>query len=344
MHANLGTPLAILSSGIVSSVGANTAATCAALRANIANPSESCFIGADGELLACHAAPLSHAWRGLPRLAAMAAMAVEECLSAVSPAEWSQIPLLLCAAEPTRPGRIEGIDDALIPSVCDIVQARFAAQSLVISRGRVGVGVALLHARKLLSETNAPGVLIVGADSFVRWPTLGPLQEQDRLLNDYNSNGFLPGEAAAGIYVGRVTDHVHARICGLGFGTELAGLETGEPLRGEGLTKAIRAALDEAGCELHEVDFRISDVSGEQYYFKEATLAVSRLLRRRKEVFDLWHPAECVGETGSAIGPLMFAVAITALIKGYAPGPAVLVHASNDAGQRMAAVVRYGSN
>jgi len=68
---------------------------------------------------------------------------------------------------------------------------------------------------------------------------------------------------------------------------------------------------------------------------------LSRTLRRRKEEFDLWHPAECIGEVGSAIGPAMIAVAEAATRKAYAPGPTVLLHAANDAGQRAAIIMRF---
>lgn len=335
-------PIAILSTGIVSSVGMSTAMTCAALRANVANPSESPFVGVDGEWLMNHCVPLDQPWSGLARLANMAALVIEECLMEVARTEWRRIPLLLCIAESTRPGRIEAIEETLKPATCELLGEHFSAQSLVIPHGRVGVGVALLHARKLLADTDVPGVLIVGSDSLIRWPTLKVLEKQNRLLNGTNSNGFLPGEAAAALYVGRSSGQSGAQIRGLGFSMEAANIESEEPLRAAGLTHAVRIALDDAGCELHDMDLRITDISGEQYYFKEAALVLSRLLRKRKTEFDLWHPAECIGETGSAIGPLMLAVAAVAFDKGYAAGPGILVHGSNDAGQRMAIVLRKG--
>ena len=81
------------------------------------------------------------------------------------------------------------------------------------------------------------------------------------------------------------------------------------------MVQAFRAALEDAGCTLGDLDFRITDVSGEQYMFKEAALAMTRLLRKRKEEFDIWHPADCIGETGAAIGPVIFNVVMTATQK-----------------------------
>jgi 3-oxoacyl-[acyl-carrier-protein] synthase-1 len=205
----------------------------------------------------------------------------------------------------------------------------------------VSATVALLQARKFLYESDATAVLIVAADSLLTWPTLKVFEQRERLLTNRNSNGFVPGEAASAAVISRSATGTHLSIAGLGFGTEPAGIETEEPLRADGLSRAIAQALQDAGCEMHDMDFRITDISGEQYYFKEAALALSRTLRRRKEQFDIWHPAECIGEVGCAIGPALLAVAEASSRKAYAPGPAILVHASNDGGQRSAIVARY---
>ena len=113
------------------------------------------------------------------------------------------------------------------------------------------------------------------------------------------------------------------------------------PLRAEGLVQAIQAALAEAKLDMGDMDFRITDLSGEQYGFKEAALALTRILRVRKEAFDIWHPADCIGEVGAAIGPLMLTVAFTAARKNYLLGNRVLCHLGNDAGKRAALVLSY---
>jgi 3-oxoacyl-[acyl-carrier-protein] synthase-1 len=130
---------------------------------------------------------------------------------------------------------------------------------------------------------------------------------------------------------------------GIGFGMETAHIDSGEPLRAEGLTAAIKGALTDAGCWMHDLDYRITDLSGEQYYFKEAALARSRILRQRKEEFDIWHPAESIGESGAVAGVASLAVADTACRKAYTAGPNILSHMANDAGQRAAAVLHFRS-
>ena len=51
-----------------------------------------------------------------------------------------------------------------------------------------------------------------------------------------------------------------------------ATLESEKPLRADGLVQAFRAAFAEAGQTIADVDYRITDANGEQYWFKEAAL------------------------------------------------------------------------
>ena len=112
-------------------------------------------------------------------------------------------------------------------------------------------------------------------------------------------------------------------------------------MRADGLTNAIKVALDEAQCGLGDMDFRITDITGEQYYFKEAELALNRLLRRHKEHFYLWHPTDCIGEVGSAIGIALLTVALASGRKSYAYGDNIICQQGNDPGQRAVAVLNY---
>lgn len=61
----------------------------------------------------------------------------------------------------------------------------------------------------------------------------------------------------------------------------------------------------------------------------------------RKEFFHIWHPADCIGEVGAAIGPAMLVVTLAASRKAYGDGPNILCHLGNDAGQRAAALLSY---
>ena len=336
-------PIAILKTGLVTSVGLTAPSSCAAIRGKVSNPSETRFIDSGGEWIMAHQVTLDQPWRGLSKLTKMAAMVIEEAMADVPRNERAQIPLLLCVAEPDRPGRLDGLDDRLFADIQVELGAKFAPQSAIVAHGRVGVAVALAQARALL-VSGCARVLVAAADSLLTWPTLSHYERQDRLLTARNSNGFMPGEGAGALLVGAGEGWAGELVCtGIGFGREAAHLDSGEPLRAEGLSLAIKAALADAGCAMHDVDFRITDLSGEQYYFKEAALALSRTLRQRKEEFDLWHPAECTGEQGAAAGLAVVALADTACRKGFTKGPNILAHMANDAGQRAALSLRFRS-
>jgi len=206
------------------------------------------------------------------------------------------------------------------------------------------LGIALQQARKLIYEESIPRVIIAGVDSLLVGPTLKAYEEQEHLLTSRNSNGFIPGEAAA-VMVGPVPaiDEPQLLCLGVGFGVEKATEESELPLRADGLVQAIKAALTEADCSLGAMDFRITDSSGRQYSFKEANLALTRILRERKEEFDIWHPADCIGEVGAAIGIAIFTVCLAATLKGYAPGNNILCHLANDDGRRVAMILTYKS-
>lgn len=334
-------PLEVLNPGMVSSVGLTAMASCAAIRAGLTNPTSTRFIGRDGNYIMGHAVPLEQEWRGMERLAHMAAMAMEEALGGLHHDDCERIPVVLCVAERARPGRAEGLENELLARIQELLGVKFARESVVVPHGRVSAAVALLQARKFLYERNAEFVLLAGVDSLLTWPTLQPLLQQDRLLTPTNSNGIMPGEGAAAVLLRKPTDKAQFVCTGLGFATERAHIDSGEPLRADGLTQAMKNGLADAGCQLHELDLRIADLGGEQYYFKEAALALGRVLRERKEEFDLWHPAECIGETGAAAGAACLVVASMASRLKYAPGRGMLLHASADSGER-AVIVAFG--
>jgi 3-oxoacyl-[acyl-carrier-protein] synthase-1 len=271
----------------------------------------------------------------------MAALAISECLRDVPDEDWPGIPLLLCVAEEDRLGRIDGLDDELLAEIQQDLGVEFKSGSTVIAHGRTSIGVALRRARELLATTPVSRVLIAATDTLVTWATISAYERNERLLTSRNSNGFMPGEGAGALLVGHPTGQPQLTCTGIGLATEPNHIGVEEPLRANGLTEAIKSALADAACAMHDLDFRVVDISGEQYYFKEAALAVSRLLRQPKAEFDIWHPAECIGESGATVGVAALVVMDAACRKNYACGHNILFHASNDGGQRTATVMQF---
>jgi 3-oxoacyl-[acyl-carrier-protein] synthase-1 len=341
----MGFPLAITGVGMVTGVGLNAPATCAAIRCAIDNFQETRFMDKGGEWIMGCEVPLEQPWRGKTKLIKMAAFAINECLINNKLIVPKETPLLLCLSEHERKGRVIDDDNQFFLDLQEELGLEFHEKSRVIARGHVAVGVALRHARQLLQEANIKHVLIAATDSLLVAPTLAHYEAHERLLTSQNSNGFIPGEAGAAIVVEPANMRQESLlIChGLGFGVEKATIYSEEPLRAQGLTDAIKESLKEAGWEMAGLDFRITDISGEQYSFKEAGLVLLRLLKKRKEEFDIWHPSDCIGEIGAAIGLIMISVLKIACEKGYSKGNHVLGHLGNDDGKRSSMIFAWRS-
>jgi len=337
-------PLAITSIGLVTGVGLNAESSCAAIRCAIDNFQETRFIDSGGEWILGSEVLLEQPWRGKAKLLKMLSMAVSECLEKEEKIKTDETPLLLCLAESDRPGRVIDDDNQLFLDLSKEVDCEFHSQSRVISQGHVSIGTALLRARKLIQEQQIRQVIIAGADGFLVGPTLAHYENNERLLTSNNSNGFIPGDAAAALLVmseSAANNKPHLVCKGLGFGIEDSTIDSDEPLRADGLAKAFKEAVKDAGCEMGDLDFRITDLSGEQYHFKEASLALSRTLRKLKEEFDIWHPADCVGEIGAVMGMVMTGVIDSACRKDYTKGENILFHLGNDDGKRVAMVFTW---
>ncbi|HLD68817.1 MAG TPA: beta-ketoacyl synthase N-terminal-like domain-containing protein [Pseudomonas sp.] len=338
------TGVCIIGSGLVSAVGLDAPSTCAAIRCALDNFQESRFLDRGGEWQIAASVRLEQSWSGRLKLIKMASRAIAEALQSLPAAEPGQIPLLLGVAEHERPGRLPGLDLSLIPAIETELGVRFHSSSSVIARGRVSGAVGMLNASKMFKQGEHRHVLVAGVDSFLNATTLCTFEDRHRLLTSRNSNGFIPGEGAAVVLLEASNPKNEAQLSciGLGFGMEKATIENADlPLRADGLTQALRAALSEASCGLEHMDYRLTDLSGEQYYFKEASLALSRTMRVRKEKLDLLHPADCIGECGASIGPTLLAVALAASRKGYGEGPNILCHLGNDAGERAVVLLSY---
>lgn len=328
--------LAIVGSGLVTGVGLKAPASCAAIRCGIDNFQETRFMDSGGEwLLGCEV-PLEKPWRGKAKLLKMAAFAIKECLEGNKQVHPELTPLILCLSEHERKGRVIDDDTQFFLDLQNELGVKFHEKSCVVAKGHIAVAVALKQARVLFQELNINHVLIAATDSLLVGPTLNHYEKHERLLSSDNSNGFIPGEAGAALVIEpAIAKQGNQLVChGLGFGLEKAHVYSEEPLRADGLVTAIKASLDDAGCGESVLDFKITDISGEQYYFKEASLAFSRIDRTKREEFDIWHPADCVGDVGAVSGAVMVAVLKAACEKAYTKGNHMLAHLSNDDDKR----------
>lgn len=341
-------PLAITATGMVTAVGFNAPASCAAMRAGISGVKQANLWDAEsGEYLTAAKVPLPQWWEGYGKHAELVAPAIHECLAAAAPRRLDEIPLLLVVAPSSRHCRIPELDTELLGDIAYKLEARLHPDSRIIPQGPVGGVVALQEASRLLSTRRARCCIIAGVDSFLQQKVIEAYLEKRRVLTPLNSNGFIPGEAGTAILVvpAGSSPNDELQILGASITKEHATITAEEPLRAEGLTQAIGEAMEAAQVTLRDVAYRITDLNGEHYKFKEATVASMRFERKtekpRERLFDIWHPIEYIGEIGAAITPCLISIALSASQKGYALGDTALLHVGNDDGERAALVTRF---
>lgn len=335
--------LNILSSGMVTAVGLDRASTCAAMRGSIDGFQETDFLCGADEFLIGAPVTLPRRWIGERRLAHLAAGAIVDALDG----HWhalGRLLLILCLPETDRPGRPVTNPDALAAQIRDYSGLSENTKTYIAEHGRPAGFVALDRARAAFAEDKFDHVLIVGVDSLLTSGSVTHYKSQKRLLTPDNPNGFISGEAAAAVLCAPGAP-THFALSGLGLTSEKAFIynQQGEdgmdlPLRGDGMTAAYKRALDGAHVPLGKVIYRMSDLIGEAYFFKQTALARLRLTRDSKGFQDLWSPTETLGNIGAAVVPLMIGWALEAFEKGYAPGSPLLIEASGDNGACGAAV------
>jgi 3-oxoacyl-[acyl-carrier-protein] synthase-1 len=340
--------VSVIASGLVTSVGFNGQASCAAMRARIRQVGVTNLWDAQsGDYLAAGRVQLPHWWVGVGKLAELVAPAIEECVRAADPVPPTEIPILLCVPAAQRPCALPGLEQQIWAELQHKLSFEICPESRLISRDRVSVVPGLREADRLLAQSGFRCCVVAGVDSLLQQDLVEHYLRQRRLLPTKNSNGFSPGEAGRAVLVAPAGARPPAgtsvvlEILGTGAGQESATIESDDPLRGDGLAQAISSAMRQAGVTIHDLHYRISDLNGEHYRFKEMVFAMMRFERKPKpKLFDLWHPIEYIGDVGAAIGPTVLAVALHAAQKGYGVGPNVLCTFGSDDGARAAIVAR----
>lgn len=352
-------PLALLRTGAVTCVGLNAPSTFAALRTRLNDFHDLPFTDPRGEPLTVGVVTLGREADRAPAIdkhAAMLARAISECLDGLTLPDTHDIPLLLCVAEVTRPGRISALDAGLRPALERALERRFSPQSQVYAYGQAGAAIALNDAFALAGSH--PFVLIAAVDSYIHAGTLLAMHGAGRVLSSVNTHGFIPGEAACALLVARPeqasrlaprwSDRQRAfsaasgatLFCtGLGIARELAVIGSAAPNRAIALSDAIRQALGGLPPDSGAVGLRISGQSSEDFYAKEFALAAART---NLSATPLWMLADSLGETGAAAGLLALAWAYAAAHKGYAPSFNMLCLMAGDEGERSAALLSFG--
>jgi 3-oxoacyl-[acyl-carrier-protein] synthase-1 len=294
-------------------------------------------------LIACPIEGLTDGYVALGRWTRLASAALSDLLdnSSLSRDDLAAVRLYLGLPQPTERHLGLEIGENLgkrIGEWLDVPQ--LVANARTYPEGNAAAILALTDAIMDLQAGAVRFAVVGGVDSLIELESLDVFLEARRLKTGDNVDGFIPGEAAAFILLETV-GHAAERSA-----TFLATLEApatarevntiwgDEPVDGTGLSAAIRAtlsALDDGGSRTGLI---VCDLNGETYRAKEYATACPRVLSSVQTPWELWHPADSIGETGAA-SPLVGACLVAqALAQEYAPSENALVWASSDNGLR----------
>ena len=340
----------ITSTGMICPTGLEAASACAAMRAGIAAFEELPYLDNQGKpIIGSHVTILDGRLKREERLIELLSLAITDCLeNAKYDLPIEDVPLLVGMAEPDRENGGAKLPARIIGEMEQKLNVRFhSTYSRAFNQGHVSGFLGLRIARDLMKERKVPACIVCGVDSYIDAGSLAWLDKLFRLKTDENSDGMIPGEGAASVLLQPQPlsgIEYPVKIAGLGFGYEKASVSSEDPLLGIGLSDAARSALGEAGLQMHEIHFRLSDVTGESYGFKEQSIVIGRLIRvHREEGFPLLHCAEYIGNTGAAAGIIELIVSFHAYQKRYNPGDIAICFTSADSGKRAVSILRSGT-
>jgi len=327
----MGTQLVITGVGMATPVGLTTPASVAALRAGIAAFEEvEGILGSRGEPLIGAALPDGGGGEWTQdRLRPLAVAVCREALAAIPRGRRQRLTLRALVPESQRPGAAFR-DPAFWRSVAAEANPDGSAAAMVIEGGNAAGAAALAALRGKLDGT----ALLVGFDTLLSLPALAYVERGFRLKGPDQPRGLIPGEACIAIVVEPAAsvppDAVFCRVDGVATADEPVPLASDDPCLGTGLTTAIRGAMQDAGWSSEQVTKVYCDLNGEVYRAHEWMLALCRTLGSPEVV----HPADCVGDVGSASVPLLIGMIAVAWRRGFASWDRVLVFASSDFGLR----------
>lgn len=203
--------------------------------------------------------------------------------------------------------------------------------SVLNKQGRAGGFFALAAAIEHLNKGKDRTVIVGGVDTYLDPLRLAALDMQERLLVEGRMNGFIPGEGAAFVVLTNApaaAGEAAVIVSGVGTALDKGHRYSADPDLGVGLADAIEALRWGAAISTPaEVIF--AGFNGEAEQAKEWGVAQVRHRDILSPDAMLEHPADGCGDLGAATGPVLIAMANTALSQGHREGPA-LVWASSD--------------
>jgi|GEM_PF-2620427 len=189
-------------------------------------------------------------------------------------------------------------------------------------------------------------VLEGSVDSLIEEDLLNQLAEDGRLIDGANPEGIVAGEASGALLL-ETEAHARARGAKVYAGIRSWGkAQEPHPWTGptasaaSGITDAFLEALEKAD-ESDGIEMIINDLNGEHARSLEWSLAQVRLFPNGPTIM---HPADCLGDCGTAMGIAMAVLALNIMLMKREPPQCIALSVSDDAGARRVLVLERGDN
>jgi len=251
-------------------------------------------------------------------------------------------PALFLGLPEARPGqRVPAT--GLVGHLCTQAEVALDVQnSQVFPKGRAGALLALEAALAYLAKGRAEWALVGGVDTYLDLGLLAELDQEQRILGPRVADGFVPGEGAAFLVLTSSRKAVRAggkvQILGAASAVDPGHRYSDKPARGEGLASALEKLAKALPRPPGPITTIYAGFNGESFGAKEWGVARLRHSDSFAQVARMEHPADCFGDTGSATGALLLALAQAGLSRRAMSGPA-LIFASSDREDRACALL-----
>jgi len=330
--------------GAATAVGTSAKESALCFRASVNALGESAIPNQDGEAITMGLLPVLPPWlEGVPRLAALADLALVDLLRAAQPLLAGRDLHLSLVLDPAPTAEW----DAARP-IADVLGARLAQSGLVTRRPTLHESgtSGLVEALRLVANERQHGaesltiVMAVHSDHGLK--ATSALAEAGRIWGEGSLDALLLGEAAVALLVSsREPRHLGVPV---GVRVDLSDLAN-EPARPDndesaflaaGLTVSARAATEGPRSRGQRIGWISSDVSFEAFRVHELTTVITRLSDRFGEPQVLDAPNQRLGYLGAAVGAFQIAYAGEAFARDFAPAAECLCLLGTDSGVRAA--------
>ncbi|MCX4239743.1 beta-ketoacyl synthase N-terminal-like domain-containing protein [Paraliomyxa miuraensis] len=217
---------------------------------------------------------------------------------------------------------------------------------VALPHGNASAIFGMARAIEALRAGECEVALVGGVESYIHVDTLEWLDDNGQLLNDHDSrSSFVPGEGAGFLALAsrswcrsqRVP--VLARVVGIGLAEEPNRIKTDAVCTGEGLTRAIRDAVQGLDLPEDKIGDTLCDLNGERYRSEEFAFAALRNPHPFVDANCFAAPADSWGDVGAASGALLAICGVASFMRSYAKTDHVMAFAGSESGLRGAVVL-----